>query len=258
MPAMFGPSLLPDVSPVLGVKIVSISFDTDRDAIAAILPRFFEAPETPVATLSYINYPSLEYLGGRGYQELVVSLSATYRDDAGVLNAGFAPVMWVDQVGALISGREFMGYGKLLGNFECHSHDDRISFACREYDTVLIDGEASELVEVSDDGLQRINRGAANVSTFGWKYIAGAGGAPADVDYPLVNMMHWNYKRAWSGKGRLNFHQPTFQQAPLSARAVAALAQLPVHAWRRVFVAEGDGQIDRVATRRLGSVKVNA
>lgn len=255
MPAMFGPSLLPDQSEVAGTFVAAIGFETEREAVLPLLPRFFQVAETPVVTLTYIDYPSLEYLGGRGYHELVVAVAATFKGADEEIRAGFAPVMWVDQAGALISGREFMGFGKLLGGFEAERGDEEIRFRCSEYDAPLVDGMATGLKQVSDEGLLRINAGASHVNSFGWKYIAADGDTP-DADYPLVNVTRWNYTRAWSGDGRLEFHSPSATQAPLSSRIIAALSALPVVAWRRSFVAEGDVVIDRAATRRLSGTLV--
>ena len=250
MPAMFGPSLLPDRSPVSGTSVVAISFETTREAAAALLPRFFEVAEKAVVSLTWIDYPSVEYLGGRGYKELVVAVSSVFRAQDGDLRAGFAPVMWVDQVGALISGREYMGFAKLAGTPSVTRDGDRVAARCSEYDAPLVDGEALNLRQVSAEGLERINRGAAEVMAFGWKYIASDGDIP-DADYPLANVTRWRYAKAWSGEGRLQFHTPDRSAAPSSARVMAALSKLPVVEFQRSFVAEGDVVIDRAATRRL-------
>ncbi|MNN70447.1 hypothetical protein D3C81_1862970 [compost metagenome] len=63
--------------------------------------------------------------------------------------------------------------------------------------------------------------------------------------------MRWDYQRAWSGEGRLTWHQPDRQAAPLSSRVMAALAAIPVKEYRRAFIGEGSAIIDRAATRRL-------
>jgi acetoacetate decarboxylase len=250
MPAMFGASLLPDQSIVYNTTVAAISFETEIAAAAFLLPRFFRLTEVPVVTLTYINYPSLEYLGGRGYKELVVAVSAIYANDDGDIKAGFAPVMWVDQVGALISGREYMGFGKLLGNFQVERGDGHLLFRCSEYDSVLVEGETSQLTAITEDRLQRINIGAAEVKSFGWKYIASNEDVP-DADYPLVNVTRWKYHRAWSGAGRLKFHDVSDRDAPMSSRVIAELSRLPIRGQSRAFVAEGDVVIDRTATRRL-------
>ncbi len=252
MPALFGPSLMPDQSRVPHAEAIIISYETTRDAAAQLLPRFFEVPDAPVVSVSRIDYAGVDYLGGRGYREIVVTVSAIYQGAEGPLQAAFAPVMWVTEAGALIGGREYMGYAKLLGEMgpvEAASESRR--FQCAEYGSVLLEGEASSLRPLSEESLAKVRRNAADVRTFGWKYIPGSHGEGPDADYPLVNSMRWDYQRAWSGEGRLTWHQPDRQAAPLSSRVMAALAAIPVKEYRRAFIGEGSAIIDRAATRRL-------
>lgn len=246
MPALFGPSVTPDCSHIPFAEVVAISFETSREAAARLLARFFLPTDPPVVTVTRIDYHDVDYLGGRGYREIVVSIGARHGSDD--QPAGFS---WVTEPGALISGREFMGFAKLPAGMDPISrrHGGR-SFQATEYDALLIEGHVSDLRPLSDESLARVNRSAAEVRTFGWKLIPGSGSAP-DVDHAMSNVMRWNYSRAWSGEGNVRFHRPDACAAPLSARVVAALADIPVVAARRAFVAEGSAKIDRTATRRL-------
>lgn len=249
MPALFGPSPVPDRSLIPFAEVVSISFETSVAAAERLLPRFFRAAGQPVVTVTRIDYQDVDYLGGRGYREIVVSVSALHGD--GDRPSGFAPVMWVTEPGALISGREFMGFAKLPATMDAiEKDDDSRRFRAAEYDAVLVEGQVSGLRPLSDDALARVNQSAGEVRTYGWKLIPGDGAEP-DADHPMVNVMRWNYRRAWSGDGDIRFHRPAFRDAPLSARVVDALADVPVVARRRAFVAEGSAEIDRTATQRL-------
>ena len=251
MPALFGPSLMPDQSRVALAEAVIIPFETTADAAARLLPRFFELTERPIVTVSRIDYHDVDYLGGRGYREVVISVGAVYTGPGPRMEAAFAPVMWVSEVAALIGGREYMGFGKLPGEMgPMFASDTRRAFRCAEYGNTLLEGEADALRPLTDEALAKVNRGAAEVNTFGWKFIPGCGGE-ADVDYPLVNSMRWRYERAWSGAGRLTLHCPDAKAAPMSSRVMAALAQIPVKEYRRAFVGEGSAIIDRSATRKL-------
>lgn len=258
MPALFGPSLMPDQTHVARAEAVIISYETTRDTAARLLPRFFELPDSAVVSVSRIDYDGVDYLGGRGYREVVVSVGAVYPGADGPLQAAFAPVMWVSEVGALIGGREYMGFAKLAGEMQAmEAGADYRRFRCAEYGAVLLEGEATGLRQLSDESLAKVRRNAAEVRTFGWKYIPGAAGQPPDADYPLVNSMRWDYQRAWGGEGRLTWQRPDAQAAPLSSRIVAALAAIPVKEYRRAFVGEGSAIIDRAATCRLdGDVRV--
>ena len=68
----------------------------------------------------------------------------------------------------------------------------------------------------------------------------------------MMNVMRWNYSRAWSGDGDIRFHRPNARAAPLSAHVVAALADVPVVASRRAFVAEGRAEM--IVPRRGASM----
>ncbi|WP_347270682.1 acetoacetate decarboxylase family protein [Rhizorhabdus histidinilytica] len=249
MPALFGPSLIPDRTIVPFAEVVSISFETTTQAAARLMPRFFTPADPPIVTISRIDYREVDYLGGRGYGEIVVTVGALHPADP--RPAGFAPVMWVTEPAALIAGREYMGFAKLPATMDAidHSSDGR-GFAAREYEAGLIEGRVTGLRPLSTEALDKINRTASEVRTYGWKLIPGDGPEP-DVDHPLVNVMRWHYDRAWSGDGELSFYRPSPAEAPMSARVVAALADLPIVAQRRAFVAEGRAEIDRSATRRL-------
>ena len=249
MPALFGPSVVPDRSVVPFAEVVSISFETTVEAAGRLMPRFFKPAGPPVVTVTRIDYHDVDYLGGRGYREIVVSVGALHGDNR--RPAGFAPVMWVTEPGALISGREFMGFAKLPATMEAIEREaDGCRFRACEYDAILMEGRVSGLHPLSEESLTRVNQSAEEVRTFGWKLIPGDGEAP-DVDHPMMNVMRWNYSRAWSGDGDIRFHRPDARAAPLSAHVVDSLADVPVVASRRAFVAEGRAEIDRTATRRL-------
>lgn len=254
MPAVFGPSLMGDETQVPHAEVIVVSYETERDAAARLLPRFFELADTAVISVSHIDYHDIDYLGGRGYREVVISVGAVYDGPGGPLQAGFAPVMWVSEAGALTAGREYMGFAKLLGEIErVDAEPERRRFQCAEYGTVLLEGEASLLRPLSGETLERVCRNSAEVRTFGWKMIPGPQGAAPDADYPLENLMRWSYARAWSGEGRIAWHAPEQRAAPISARVIAAMAAIPVKEYRRAFVGEGSAVIDRAATRRLGA-----
>ena len=251
MPVVFGPSIMPDESHIPHAEVVAIVFETTKDAAAKLLPRYFELADSAVISVTRIEYQGVDYLGGRSYSEVVLSVRSVYRGEGETITAGFAPVMWVSEVGALISGREFMGFAKLPGEMTGIRHQgDRRTFDCSEYGALLFQGEASGLQRLSDEALARVQRNATAVNTFGWKYISGNEGTP-DVDYPTINVMRWNYTDAWTGEGRLQIFQPDHHAAPLSSRVMATLSALPITHYRQSFVGEGSAVIDRTATRRL-------
>ncbi|MEJ7927186.1 acetoacetate decarboxylase family protein [Sphingobium sp. AN641] len=253
MPAMFGPSPVPDRTVIGDAHAIVLSFPTSRAAAGKMLPGHFRLPEAVTASISYVSYQNVDYLGGRAYNEIVVSINAEHGDGDDAIVAGFAPILWVNKVGALIAGREYMGLGKLFGTIpDAAVGESEASFTCYEEDALLLRAGASSLRRLAPEAVQRVNDKAGEVRTFGWKYIAAPGGG-SDLDYPLINVMRWDYRDAWSGEGSIEWLTPDRLAAPFSSAALAVLSALPIEGSVRAFRGTGRAIIDRTATRRLAA-----
>jgi hypothetical protein len=248
MPASFGPSMVPEQTEVSRAEALVLTTPTIRSAVERLVPSHFQVPDDPVLTIAHMAYHGVDYLGGRSYNEIVVSVSASFSGADGAVDASLALALWVDQPGALISGREFMGLPKILGRIS--DLDEAMRFTCAEYEAPVIEGGASDLVAFAPERLAKLNARAEEVRTFGWKYVAAAGGG-SDVDQPLINVMRWRYERAWSGRGDFRFMLRSFAEAPMSAAVIKGLATLPLGGAVRAFRGVGRATIDRSATRRL-------
>ncbi len=248
MPASFGPSAVPDRTVVDGARALVLTTHTRREAVEPLVPAHFSVPDRPTLTVAHMHYPDVDYLGGRSYNEIVVSVGAQFGAAGGRIDAALAVLLWVDQAGALIAGREYMGFPKLAARIS--DLDEAMRFTCAEYDEAIVEGAARTLSPMGDEQLERLNARAGEVRTFGWKYIAAAGGG-SDVDQPLINVMRWRYDQAWTGEGEFRFIPAAFADAPMSANAVNALAALPHEGPVRAFRGIGQATIDRTATRRL-------
>lgn len=255
MPASFGPSVVPPRTEVARAESLVLSARTDRAAARALVPQHFDVPDEPMLTVAHMAYHDVDYLGGRSYNEIVVSIGAGFDAESERIDAALALILWVDQPGALIAGREFMGLPKLLGRIPPLrlSDDGSLDFLCSEYDAPLIEGSATGLLPIDADRLDRLNARAGEVRTFGWKYLpAPTPSGGADLDYPVLNVMRWTYREAWTGRGAFAFLPVPPQDAPLSIAAIRALAALPIVGDVRAFRGIGSATIDRTATRRIG------
>lgn len=253
MPPVFGPSPFPDRSTFDSVTMVSTSFVTTLAAASVLVPHHFRLPNEPVVTISRMTYDGVDYLGGRGYHELTVGISAIGDDAGHDVVAPYMPVVWISDSAALIAGREHLGYAKLGAALPpVVAGDGWRSFEVAEYGTRLLRGRVDELVPLASERLERVRRASTTTTVLGWKYVAGLHGRP-DADYPTAIRMSFDWSAGWGGVGGVTFDAPTPVEAPFSSRIVSALAALPVVRPRPVLVAEGRGRIDRLATTRLTS-----
>lgn len=251
MPVSFGPSQIPAASSIPSVLTVSLSFQTDGAALQKMLPPFFRCPADATVMLSRITYRDVDYLGGRGYSEVLLGAHCTIESTEGPITAPYMLVLWVSDFLPAISGREFMGHAKLMAEIpEVVENESSMEFTCSEYGTELLRGTAANLRAVTGDSLERVRNATRETVALGWKYIQSAEGGP-DMSYPTANLMRWDYDSVWTGDSSLEFRTPSFEQAPASSQALAALSRLPVIRLGRAFVGKGRAVIDRTGTRRL-------
>ena len=251
MPPVFGPSPVPNKTVVEDARVLALSFTTDKSIAEPLVPAFFTVPEDPLVTISHVHYPEVDYLGGRGYNEIVCSISAIATEGGKTLQAAFAPILWVNEVGALMAGREYMGLAKLSGVIpDLALSGDGARYNFSEYDAYLMSAQTGPLTTLGQDVIDKLNSRAEEVRTFGWKYIPSPE-LGADVSYPLVNVMRWRYQKAWSGTGDIRFFAVDKKAAPFSHQIIKRLAELPVKGDIRAFMGQGTATIDREATRRL-------
>ena len=253
MPTAFGPSIYKTVTRVPELVLINTSFETTRDAAAALLPRYFELNDDNTVFVNRLTYKGVDYLGGREYREILIGVNAVYNGPKERLAAPYMAAVWVSEIAALISGREIQGYPKLHADIPAVASPDEtdtIDFEMSEYGARLLSGTVRNLKRLPDTALEKI-KARDNSHSFGWKYIPGTSTTP-DVDYPTFLTMRWDYQRAWTGDGSVKFDKPDSLAAPSSSQAIRALGALPVKEFRRTFVTIASAEIDRGAVRRLG------
>jgi len=257
MPTAFGKSIFTPVTHVPDIQLVSTSFETTADAIESLLPRHLAPADSNLVYVNRLRYRGIDYIAGRGYEEIVVAVNARHEYEGKVINAPYVVCVWVDEIPAILSGREALGYPKLYAEIpQLLEVEDRIHFQASEYGTKFMDGDVRKLKRLSDSALPKINASVSEFN-FAWKYIQGPEGT-IDADYITLTRMTWDYKQAWVGEGEARFHDVTFDETPSSYAAVKGLAALPVIASKPAFAAKATAVIYRDETKRLPSMNRTA
>lgn len=115
---MSGPRARPDGGrfPVPDARIkdtYSISILSEARALGSLLPEGFELHGDPVLTVTFSYMTGIEWLAGRGYNMLGVSLPARVRHRGGWLAGPFLLVLWENLADPIITGREQLGFNKI-------------------------------------------------------------------------------------------------------------------------------------------------
>jgi acetoacetate decarboxylase len=104
------PAYLPSPTVDFGdVDMLSFTYRTDFDTAAQIVPDALELDDNPVVTLSFISYG---ITGAGSYREVVHSIACRHRGQP----VGYVPHIFVTNEPAMIAGREWLGWPKVLAD----------------------------------------------------------------------------------------------------------------------------------------------
>jgi acetoacetate decarboxylase len=247
---VFGSELLPASSVIKHVTTASISFTTDPQAVRDLLPHHFEPGPQTVVRISHLQYEGVDYLAGRGYNVISVSVPVVLSRDRDI-RGDYSLVLWESSPHAVVLGRELQGYPKVYADVpDATAAMNGRTFECSEFGTVLLEGTIQDLQALDQQRLARLNARTSESSSLGWKYIPGIDAKP-DCDYVTRARNPVAYQRGWSGEGSVVFNTPTWQEAPISARIVQRIAALPVLRPGPAFVGMGSGVVERGTVQRL-------
>ena len=252
MPAAFGPSVAPGLETGFDVHTAAFSYVTDDAALRALVPAWFTPVGGATVILTYTRMLGMHWMGGRNYNIVSVGTPAEYRGDDEVVSGRYTLAIWESDAAPVLAGRELMGSPKRVADIpdvEIRAKDFAIE--CREYDALLVRGEAHGFASVDDEELARLQEAGRTAVGLNWKHVPGLDGEP-DADYPTALYMTHPIVAAWHGEGTVEFARPTATEAPYSGHIVRTLGQLPVIERRGVLVTETAGSsLHRDRTRRL-------
>jgi hypothetical protein len=254
MPAAFGPSAAISVTSGYTVLSAAIPFVTEHDAVADLLPRWFRPTARPVVTVNYQRCLGMDWMGGRDYNIVSVYVAVESVGIDPPVSAPYGLVIWESDAAPVVSGREYMGTPKLHAKIpDVEMPAASAEFHCAEYEARLMTGRIEKMERVVDpDELATFQRAGESICRLHWKYIPGLRGAEPDADYPVAMYTSARYTEFWRGEGEFELGAPGLDEAPYSAKIVAALAALPVVGMRPAVAAKAvDVQLYRDRTERI-------
>ncbi|CAN5279667.1 acetoacetate decarboxylase family protein [soil metagenome] len=122
MPTHFGPMAGPRHSPS-GTRFpdpdnriketYTVSFLTEPDVLSALLPEGFALEGEPIVSVTFSYMQNIEWLAGRGYNMLGVTIPARIRAGGRSIAGPFLLVLWENLADPIITGREQLGFNKI-------------------------------------------------------------------------------------------------------------------------------------------------
>ncbi len=259
MPTHFGPRTGPRRGPA-GERfacqdnprstVYAISFLTESDSLASLLPPGFSLHGEPVATLSANYMSEIEWLAGRGYNTLGLTFPARFQGQVDDVLGHFLTVLWENLADPIITGREELGYAKIyceLPNPTVLRGEHHISASWLGFR--FLDMRISDLQPATPQPP------ANSLPSLHYKYVPRTGEwGTADVAYATMTPAEAPNRRVIDhaiGAGSFAFTRPRWEDMPTQVTIVNALADLPVLEMRGASFTRSIGGKDLRDTRSL-------
>ena len=112
MPFNFGPR---DTDPrssgwYRDVSMLIIPYKTDAEMLRKLIPEQFKISDEPTVSVNYARNKDIDWLAGRNYNLISVSVEAIFSGDVDEVTASYNLVMWENLTDPILTGREMQGY----------------------------------------------------------------------------------------------------------------------------------------------------
>lgn len=228
----------------------TITFETDYDAVAALLPPGFEPMEVATINVGHSMARGCDYMGGHGYNLIRVNAAARFNGKRDKAEGNFSLVMWENEFIPIMMGREVLGVGKLLAEIPDLSHrGDTFGFYAAEYGNRLVEGKVSNMKEVPIPAPASAPQPDYFSGWMSWKYIPNMDFKGAEVSHATALPAAPVVKRRWEGEGIIKFNELSFAEAPLSGQITTVLSKLPIK--RYLGAVQWEGSTDLLISEQF-------
>ena len=258
MPTHFGPATGPRRGPdgqrfackdTPKTTAISVSFLSRPEQLSALLPPGFSLGAEPVVTVTATYMKEIEWLAGRGYNMLGVTIPAIYHGKAGLVAGSFLMVLWENLTEPIITGREELGYSKVFADLpEPETRGDELHCAANWDGFRFMDLSVGQLQPLSAEQITGNSAATKSAGTLHYKYMPRTGEpGRADVQYAVLTPIAVPNRVVTSmsrGQGALQFHRARWEDMPTQYRIVNTLQALDVLEYRGATVAHMVGGKD--------------
>ena len=231
MPAHFGPRT--DKIPsgwYHDVTNLIISYRTDRDKLAAYLPRPFEVAEDAIISVVYSCNKSVDWLAGHGYNLIGINASVVFNGEVDHLQGYYTLAMWENLTDPILVGREVQGIPKIFADIPDHSIvNGTWRVKASHFSHRIMEMTVSDLALPSAEEIMVLQKSMEGKDNWmGWKYIPNADGVGASVSTATLFPVENTYREVKIGTGSVKWEHLTWEQNPTQYHIVNALADLPI------------------------------
>ena len=262
MPTHFGPAYGPRQSPD-GVKFngkishksttISVSYLSNEKQLTKLLPKGFNLYGDPVVTIFASYMKEIQWLAGRGYNVLGVTINAEFLGRKDKVHGPFLTVLWENLADPIITGREELGFSKIYCDLpEIRINNNFAGMSANWLGFNFLNFEVSDLKLVKNP-LENSN----NDGMLHYKYIPRTGQwGTSDIEYPVISPVSNPNKKVLeysTGKGYLKWNFARWEDMPTQYNIVNTLADLEIKKYTSATLTKsiGDNDLSMIDQRIL-------
>jgi len=235
---------------------IAVSFLTNHEQLAALLPERFTLAGEPVVTIQASYMTEIEWLAGRGYNVLGVSFPATFAGEHDHVTGSFLTVLWENLTDPILTGREELGFAKIYCELpeptvlrgQWHVIASWLGFK-------FLDLEVNQLRQQSAVEIAALAQADSSAGQLHYKYIPRTGEwGSADVAYACLSPVGHSHRvvtERWVGDGTVHFHPARWEDLPTQYTIVNTFHALEIKEYRGASVTQSVGGEDLSAQRIL-------
>lgn len=211
-------------------QILSLQYQTEPEAISALLPGCYRPTDEATVTVAFIYCDGVSFMAGGGYRIATVMVAVRFDGEEDHIVGNYPLVMFEDDTLPILLGRERLGIHKIYGDVSPVRTLPNGHLRCEAslWGHLLFGIELEPPVRQDESVCAAASARANGVPLLGYKYIPSLEGPP-DAAYPISTPGEVTIEQLWLGQtGGLSYGDPEAAGAPFIEAAVDMLKTLPV------------------------------
>lgn len=209
------------------VTQICVIYETDLDALAQYINEEYEIRQ-PYVIVGFVYCHEVDYLAGGWYNIAQLLVPVRYAKSKEPIEGYFPLVVWENKTEPILGGREQSGVPKIFCDIsEFQVVGDHI------FATASHSGHGFLRIDVTrkDAFTEAEVAGRNNNSKYNllaWRYIPNLGKPGAALSHATLYPQESILQEAWHADGKITWTKVTWEQVPLQAHIINALANLPI------------------------------
>ncbi len=252
MPVSVGPARPLTAGVFDDVLSLQVSYVTDKDVLAALLPAPFEPADQPLVTAYFRKCSGVNFLAGGCYSMMGLNLAAYFNGRQDQVRGDYALVLWENHIFPILRGRELLGVPKLPADIP----DPLVvgndwSAQASDGGNLLLRLSIRDAKKVGAAALEQMRLSQKSWHWLSWRYIPTVDGVGAALSEPTLIGWEGTTSEAWTGSGTIGFGDVTWEASPMNGDILPVLKTLVVREYVESTITRGPATLTRALHRVL-------